>query len=74
MTGKETEAPAYLDTKFQIHEKYKDKNKIHEKIIITISQKFLERFGKKNWKIHKNKGKMQKKDSLLFNAHNDYVH
>jgi len=39
VTGKKIEAPAYLDTKFQIHEKYKDKNKIHEKIIITISQK-----------------------------------
>ena len=34
----------------------------------------MERFGKKNWKIHKNKGKMQKKAALFFNAHNERVH
>ena len=32
------------------------------------------RVGKNNWKIHKNKGKMQKKATLFFGAHNDHVH
>ena len=33
-----------------------------------------EGLGKKNWKIHKNKGKMQKKAALFFDAHNDDEH